>query len=205
MRRADDGRERRRGNRKWQIADSKGGEEGVGAVLGVRFLLPKVRVQVQELSKRVTKMIHRPTCDSSVSSTLQAFFEEIAELPDFCGITPIGLNTRGNFGLTPLHLAAIRGDLRLVHVLLDSGADINAPDERGNTPLHKAVLQEHHQTVRLLLARGASTASISDDGETPEMLARLLGCSSIERLFLEKGADEPASEVFGEQNVSRPT
>jgi len=43
------------------------------------------------------------------------------------------------FGLTPLHMAAQYGLEEIVFLLLDAGANVNAPDRRVRTPLHHAV------------------------------------------------------------------
>lgn len=124
----------------------------------------------------------------TVSSNIQSFFEEVAELPDFCGISPIGLHTRGHFGDTPLHVAAIRGDVAMIAALLDAGADIGVPGEHGYTPLHEAVSQGHLEAVRLLLARGASTTIVSKFGETPVQLAHSLEHREIESLMHDPAA-----------------
>lgn len=41
-------------------------------------------------------------------------------------------------GATPLHIAAMKGEVECAQLLVDYGADINAPDLLGNTPLHWA-------------------------------------------------------------------
>lgn len=63
------------------------------------------------------------------------------------------LNVQG--GRTPLHLAALQGHMKLVKLLENSGADVNAADEHGMAPLHKAAVQGHADTVQELLAHGA--------------------------------------------------
>jgi hypothetical protein len=68
-------------------------------------------------------------------------------------------------GDTPLALAAGRGDLELVKVFLDAGADVNdgtaMPNAGGNaTALTNAVWGGHKEVVELLLHRGASTHAV---------------------------------------------
>ncbi|KAI1421317.1 ankyrin repeat-containing domain protein [Xylaria sp. FL1777] len=71
---------------------------------------------------------------------------------------------------TPLHVAAAQGNDKLVNLLLDHGADVNAisrlfcpcatlPDVNAAplwTPLHSSMCHGHESTTRLLLSRGAS-------------------------------------------------
>ena len=41
-------------------------------------------------------------------------------------------------GMTPLHTAAMKGELEAAQLLVDAGSDVNAPDLEGNSPLHLA-------------------------------------------------------------------
>ncbi|MBS0446920.1 MAG: ankyrin repeat domain-containing protein [Proteobacteria bacterium] len=58
-------------------------------------------------------------------------------------------------GWTPLHYAASGPDVRLVALMLDRGADIDAPSPNGTTPLMMAAQYGSEDSVKLLLARGA--------------------------------------------------
>ena len=60
----------------------------------------------------------------------------------------------------------------LIELLLDAGADVNAPTARGNTPLHIAAFKGYTGIVTLLLARGADRTARNAAGQTPEALAR---------------------------------
>ncbi|NDE99912.1 MAG: ankyrin repeat domain-containing protein [Verrucomicrobia bacterium] len=84
-------------------------------------------------------------------------------------------------GETPLHLAAARGDLELIRLLLDHGADPNAqllsgwtnnhripPMVRffGHTPLHRAVQAGQTNSIALLVRAGADLERTNAWGQT---------------------------------------
>ena len=120
------------------------------------------------------------------SSHLAAILEEIATLPEFAPVAPLTPQSRSGVANTPLHVAAIRGDVSAMTTLIDAGADIDARGEHGYTSLHEAVGQGHGTGVSLLLSRGASAHIADDDGRTPQQLAELLGAHEITRLFHEQ-------------------
>ena len=119
------------------------------------------------------------------STELQEFFDAIRDLPEFVSLGEefAGASTRGLFGDTPLHVAAIRGDSRIITLLLDAGAEIDARGEYGHTPLHEAVGQGHIEAVRLLLSRGADAGIRNDWGQTARESAQIGGKHEIESLF----------------------
>jgi uncharacterized protein len=105
---------------------------------------------------------------------LQNFLAEMPDLPEFAGIPVVGVNTRGGWQSTPLHVAAIRGDVAAIAALLNAGADIQNRGEHGYSPLHEAAMQGHLEAVKLLLQRGASVTAMNDDGSTPIQTAQNL-------------------------------
>lgn len=58
-------------------------------------------------------------------------------------------------GWTPLHYAAAGPEPRLVRLLIDRGAELNAPSPNGTTPLMMAAQYGSEDSVKLLLERGA--------------------------------------------------
>ncbi|WP_339045825.1 ankyrin repeat domain-containing protein [Candidatus Mesenet endosymbiont of Agriotes lineatus] len=62
----------------------------------------------------------------------------------------------GNFGDTPLHIAAEFGHTEIVKFLLDRGVNINAANNYHNTPLYKAIRNNHVETFFTLLIFGAN-------------------------------------------------
>jgi ankyrin repeat protein len=84
----------------------------------------------------------------------------------------ISVTEIGYCGDTPLHVAAIWGDVQAIDMLVLAGADLDAPGEFHFTPLRHAVGQGHVEAARRLLELGASTQTRGDWGRTPEELAR---------------------------------
>ena len=74
-------------------------------------------------------------------------------------------------GWTPLHLAAWQGHSKVVRVLIDSKADVDATHDDGWTPLHLAARQGHSEVVRVLIDSKADVDATHDDGWTPLHLA----------------------------------
>lgn len=84
-------------------------------------------------------------------------------------------------------LAARDGNLDLVKLALEYGADINAHDgsEGEETALHGAVKNGRLQVVRYLVAHGADTRARNWRGETPRDYARKAGRADLLRALLQ--------------------
>ncbi|ANB59930.1 ankyrin repeat domain-containing protein [Anoxybacteroides amylolyticum] len=73
---------------------------------------------------------------------------------------------RDKDGNTPLHYAIDSGDIELVRLLVQHGADVNATNEAGTTPLMKAAQFGQTEIVKFLYAHGADINRTDDQGET---------------------------------------
>jgi FOG: Ankyrin repeat len=94
-------------------------------------------------------------------------------------------NARGNFGMTPLHLAVNMGNREAVEILLNSGADPNVKDLAGGTPLHWAVASGFPDLIELLLERGADPNARDNAGNTPLHIAAMGSISEVAEIFME--------------------
>ncbi|XP_010533190.1 PREDICTED: potassium channel AKT1 [Tarenaya hassleriana] len=65
-------------------------------------------------------------------------------------------NESDNNGRTPLHIAASKGSLNCVLLLLDHHADPNCRDNEGNVPLWEAMQGWHEKVAKALLENGAT-------------------------------------------------
>jgi uncharacterized protein len=64
------------------------------------------------------------------------------------------VNATQHGGWTPLHAAALHGNLPLVRLLLDAGANAKAKNDTGQTPAALAKSKNHNDAVALLAQRG---------------------------------------------------
>ncbi|CCC14249.1 unnamed protein product [Sordaria macrospora k-hell] len=89
----------------------------------------------------------------------------------------------------PLHMAAMKGQNKILEILINKGGDINAHDTTGRTPLHCAIEGERMDTVTLLVNKGADVTKLDSKGTSPLHAAVSKGMEDAVVLFIEKGAD----------------
>lgn len=87
-----------------------------------------------------------------------------------------------------LALAAKKGFYPTAKLLLDLGADVNAPDTLGFTPLHFAACDGKEELLGLLLAHGADVSRRDDDGWTALHCAASRGKPAAVEILLKAGA-----------------
>ncbi|XP_068470747.1 ADP-ribosylation factor GTPase-activating protein AGD1-like isoform X2 [Phaseolus vulgaris] len=87
-------------------------------------------------------------------------------------------------GSSVLHLACLTGDIGMVELLLQLGADINASDSRGRTPLHCCILRGQTAAAKSLILRGANIYIADKEGNTPVKLASESDCFDTEIIKL---------------------
>ena len=107
-------------------------------------------------------------------------------------------------GHTPLSEAACGGQLEVVQLLLDHGANVNSQNTQGRTPLWRAVFQDKREVVAALLARGADPTIAAEGAETPLMVAPTDGMRNLLREWLDNpertqaAAAQRAAETEGQ-------
>ncbi|KAK1270431.1 ADP-ribosylation factor GTPase-activating protein AGD3 [Acorus gramineus] len=87
-------------------------------------------------------------------------------------------------GCSLLHLACQTADVGMIELLLQYGANINAPDSRGQTPLHHCILRGRSMFAKLLLTRGADPQATDQDGKPPLQYATETGNLNDEEILL---------------------
>ena len=80
------------------------------------------------------------------------------------------VKARDKDGSTPLHCAVWKGHLKVVALLLEAGADVNAQNENdhwGTTPLHAAAHANEASIAQLLIDHGADVNAPDCEQRTP--------------------------------------
>jgi len=145
-----------------------------------------------------------PLCFARTSDAARALIAE--------GADP---KVRSDYGVTPLHFAAGRGDWEVVEVLIAAGADVNAKDDTGYTPLHWTTREswdpdegKHYiagpfdpqrklHVARLLVEHGARVnAAGAFGGQTPLFDAARTNVE-LTRFLLDSGASADARTSDG--------
>ncbi|MFJ2033105.1 ankyrin repeat domain-containing protein [Streptosporangium sp. NPDC087985] len=80
---------------------------------------------------------------------------------------------------TPLHQAAQEGAVKVIELLLESGAEVDPADSYGATPLWEAVRYGQDDAVRLLLAAGADPWRPCIAGRSPGLQALFTELSDL--------------------------
>lgn len=101
-------------------------------------------------------------------------------------------------GLTPLYLAAEKGHLAIVKLLLEVGADPEARVQESLTPLFFALGARHEKVARTISRRISNLQNCSVDSMkrlTPLHVSCRLGLWTCARYFLDNGADVDATDA----------
>ena len=85
--------------------------------------------------------------------------------------------------------ATKQGDLEIVRLLLEAGADINSKDGHGQTALMNAAHAGQVELVRLLIEKGADLDVTAKYNLSALMLALIARHADTARLLIEAGAD----------------
>jgi transient receptor potential cation channel subfamily A member 1 len=93
---------------------------------------------------------------------------------------------------TPLHMACLKGHLKVVKILMQANAKVSAKNEVVRTPLHCAAKNGHTEVITLLINQRTGLQHLNDEDEqsnTALHLASMGGHATACLALLEAGAD----------------
>jgi ankyrin repeat protein len=130
--------------------------------------------------------------DERLSVFEAAAFGKLERLKEIVREDPTQAKALSDDGFTALHLAVFGGQEEAARVLLEAGADPNAPSTNEAVrvpPLGTAAFVRSTALARLLLDSGADVNGRGEGGFTALHSAAQNGDAELARLLLERGAD----------------
>lgn len=100
-------------------------------------------------------------------------------------------------GHTALHIAAEKGYIEVVELLIEKGSKVDSIDNRSWTPLHRAAYMGHTDVVKALVGRGAVVSPFDNMGCSPLHRAAMRGETSVMEFLLACGTDIEAADTDG--------
>ncbi|XP_063436096.1 poly [ADP-ribose] polymerase tankyrase-2-like [Mytilus trossulus] len=110
-------------------------------------------------------------------------------------ITTFCLTHPTSHGKTPLHDAAIQGNIKLTDLLIRNNADMKATDNMGRTPLHDAAMKGNTKLTDLLIRNNAevnATDNVLLKGESGLHQSASKGEDNVAKDYVSLGADVSA-------------
>lgn len=111
--------------------------------------------------------------------------------------TEISVNQTSSDWLTPLHLAVLHGKTKIVHILIEKRANVNALNANRETPLHFAVQKGNLALVNILLENNANLNAYDMMERSPLTVAVLNHNEEIAKLLIRKGTRLNHEETHG--------
>uniref|UniRef100_A0A3Q4N736 Uveal autoantigen with coiled-coil domains and ankyrin repeats b n=1 Tax=Neolamprologus brichardi TaxID=32507 RepID=A0A3Q4N736_NEOBR len=110
------------------------------------------------------------------------------------GIIPTKLDVEGR---SAFHLAATRGHLEVLNLILGHNVDVTASDAAGKSALHLASRNGHSLCVQKLLQHNCPVGNVDLQGRTALHDAVMAGCASSVKLLCDSGAAVNATDFDG--------
>uniref|UniRef100_A0AAX7SHA1 Uveal autoantigen with coiled-coil domains and ankyrin repeats b n=1 Tax=Astatotilapia calliptera TaxID=8154 RepID=A0AAX7SHA1_ASTCA len=110
------------------------------------------------------------------------------------GIIPTKLDVEGR---SAFHLAATRGHLEVLNLILGHNVDVTASDAAGKSALHLASRNGHSLCVQKLLQHNSPVGNVDLQGRTALHDAVMAGCASSVKLLCDSGAAVNATDFDG--------
>ncbi len=108
------------------------------------------------------------------------------------------VNRANKDGITPLYVAANRGQAKAIIALAEAGADVNRANKDGITPLDRAAWKGHAEAITVLAEAGADVNVARKSGFTPLHWAAGSGHAKAIVALAESGADVNRGDKDGD-------
>jgi len=178
--------------------------------IGTRGVTPKRESLLKFFEEEIQAFKIFETSSSSKDLNIkqkQSSEQDLAEVSRLLGAR-VDINEVDESGRTALHYAAARGDLPMVKLLRDLGANLDQANRKGNTPLHLASIFSKNPAVIYALAesrfdkkgdevKGADIDLFNSNGRNPLLIALMNRNESAIKALLSCGADIDKQDAKG--------
>ena len=113
---------------------------------------------VEFLQKQGGKFGSASLASNLLSACVDGDVDEVKSLLDY---GKVSLGASDHDRRTPLHIAASEGHYKIVQLLCERGADVNAKDRWGSSPIDGAIVANHTECIRILKKSGGKRGSSS--------------------------------------------
>jgi ankyrin repeat protein len=168
---------------------------GVSAIQGEGKLAGDARAEVdpdlKEAFDRLLETSEQPDSMAYLSSRYPLFAAVLAaDVQRVKSLLAAGADVNRDInGFTPLHYAALKGNVTLASLLLENGAQVDRTDDtRQVQPIHMAAVSGSTNMMALLLESGADIHAQADDRMMPIHLAVASGHYDATAYLLDQGA-----------------
>ncbi|XP_064168272.1 uveal autoantigen with coiled-coil domains and ankyrin repeats protein-like isoform X2 [Anguilla rostrata] len=120
--------------------------------------------------------------------------DKVAAVLSKKGVVPTKPDVEGR---SAFHLAAARGHLDCLNLILGHSVDVTATEATGKNALHLAARNGHSLCVQKLLQHNCPVGNVDLQGRTALHDAVMAGCSSSVKLLCDSGASVNASDFEG--------
>ncbi|XP_046547545.1 serine/threonine-protein phosphatase 6 regulatory ankyrin repeat subunit A-like, partial [Haliotis rubra] len=142
-------------------------------------LLVREGADVSLLNDNRNNILHEACIGGHVDMVKYVLSQKVADI-----------NSRGQFGRTPVMKAAKRGHREVFELLVSEGANVSLVDDDGDNILHVACIEGHVDMLKyVLLLKVADINSRGQYGRNPVMLAAEKGHRAVFDLLVREGAD----------------
>ena len=172
---------------------------GVGVANGQSPLVDAVKRDDSVAVRALLQRVDVNTSDADSATALHwAVYRDDLDTADALIRAGAKVEAANRYGVTPLSLACVNGNARMIEMLLKAGADVNAELPEGETALMTASRTENLAAVQVLLAHGAdANARERWRGQTAVMWAAAEGQAEVVQALVERGADIHARSNAG--------
>lgn len=137
--------------------------------------------------------------DPAKDISAAAYLNQLNKVKLFLMINPRLINVRYKKynGNTPLIMATISGNKKMVHYLVSRGADVNLCDFFGNNSLHYAAQCNYPEIAEILIKNGTNVNAKNNYGKSPIFFSMVKNNNIVIELLVTNGADVNAKDNKG--------